>query len=352
MINREYAKQIKKLMPVRESDRDLNTPVSMWKEMDRLRGYPEPTSVVIFRTKGCSWYNFSSCSMCGYFNDVSSKIQDENLYRQVDYAFKSLGETRILKVFTSGSFLDPLEVPPGVRNYFMDQAKANLDKLLVESRTEYVNERNLSGIKNNGLDIRIAIGLESSNDSIIKESINKGSTFAKFLESARVIKDLDLELRTYLLLKPPFISEKASIEDMIKSVKDVSGISDDVSVNPMNIQKNTMVEKLWKNGLYRPPRLWSIARILLETRNSGTEVISYPTGGNKIRGAHNEEDSMELLNLIFSASLSQDFTELEAFYENADRSNYLRDLDLENNMIFQQDLDRLVDRLGSASMTV
>ncbi len=352
MINREYAKQIKKLMPVRESDRDLNTPVSMWKEMDRLRGYPEPTSVVIFRTKGCSWYNFSSCSMCGYFNDVSSKIQDENLYRQVDYAFRSLGETRILKVFTSGSFLDPLEVPPGVRNYFMDQAKANLDKLLVESRTEYVNERNLSGIKNNGLDIRIAIGLESSNDSIIKESINKGSTFAKFLESARVIKDLDLELRTYLLLKPPFISEKASIEDMIKSVKDVSGISDDVSVNPMNIQKNTMVEKLWKNGLYRPPRLWSIARILLETRNSGTEVISYPTGGNKIRGAHNEEDSMELLNLIFSASLSQDFTELEAFYENADRSNYLRDLDLENNMIFQQDLDRLVDRLGSASMTV
>ncbi|MHB1812229.1 MAG: archaeosine biosynthesis radical SAM protein RaSEA [Thermoplasmataceae archaeon] len=352
MINREYAKQIKKLMPVRESDRDLNTPVSMWKEMDRLRGYPEPTSVVIFRTKGCSWYNFSSCSMCGYFNDVSSKIQDENLYRQVDYAFKSLGETRILKVFTSGSFLDPLEVPPGVRNYFMDQAKANLDKLLVESRTEYVNERNLSGIKNNGLDIRIAIGLESSNDSIIKESINKGSIFAKFLESARVIKDLNLELRTYLLLKPPFISEKASIEDMIKSVKDVSGISDDVSVNPMNIQKNTMVEKLWKNGLYRPPRLWSIARILLETRNSGTEVISYPTGGNKIRGAHNEEDSMELLNLIFSASLSQDFTELEAFYENADRSHYLRDLDLENNMIFQQDLDRLVERLGSASMTV
>ena len=111
MINREYAKQIKKLMPVREFDRDLNTPVSMWKEMDRLRGYPEPTSVVIFRTKGCSWYNFSSCSMCGYFNDVSSKIQDENLYRQVDYAFRSLGETRILKVFTSGSFLDPLEVP-------------------------------------------------------------------------------------------------------------------------------------------------------------------------------------------------------------------------------------------------
>lgn len=352
MINREFARQIKKLMPARVYDRDPDTPVSMWKEMDRLRGYPEPTSVVIFRTKGCSWYNFSSCSMCGYFNDVSSSIKEENLYRQIDYAFRSMGETRILKVFTSGSFLDPLEVPLSVRNYFMDQAKANLDKLLVESRTEYVNAKNLSGLKDYGLDIRIAIGLESSNDTIIKESINKGSTFAKFLESARVIRDLDLELRTYLLLKPPFISEKASVEDMIKSIRDVSGISQDVSINPMNIQKNTMVEKLWKNGLYRPPRLWSIARILLETRNLGTQVISYPTGGNKVRGAHNEEDSMDLLNLIFSASLSQDFTDLEAFYERSDKSGYLSNLALEDSLLFQQDLDRLVERLGSSSMTV
>ncbi len=352
MINREYAKQIKKLMPSRVSASDPDSPVSMWKEMDRLRGYPEPTSVVIFRTKGCSWYNFSSCSMCGYFNDVSSSIKEENLYKQVDYAFRSLGDTRILKVFTSGSFLDPLEVPTGVRDYFMEKAKANLDKLLVESRTEYVNSRNLSGIRKYGVDLRIAIGLESSNDIIIRESINKGSTFAKFVESARVLKDLGLELRTYLLLKPPFISEKASVEDMIKSVRDVSGISDDVSVNPMNIQKNTMVEKLWKKGLYRPPRLWSIARILLETRNMGTQVISYPTGGNKLRGAHNEEDSLELLNHIFSASLSQDFNELETFYNNSDRSAYMKNLDLEDSMIFQQDLDRLVDRLGSASMTV
>ncbi|WP_393970814.1 archaeosine biosynthesis radical SAM protein RaSEA [Oxyplasma meridianum] len=352
MINREYAKQIKKLMPNRESASDPNSPVSMWKEMDRLRGYPEPTSVVIFRTKGCSWYNFSSCSMCGYFNDVSSSIKEEDLYKQVDYAFRSLGETRILKVFTSGSFLDPLEVPIGVRDYFMEKAEANLDKLLVESRTEYINARNLSGIKNYGVDIRIAIGLESSNDTIVRESINKGSTFAKFVESARVLKDLGLELRTYLLLKPPFVSEKASVEDMIRSIKDVSNLTDDVSINPMNIQKNTMVEKLWKKGLYRPPRLWSIARILLESRNMGTQVISYPTGGNKIRGAHNQEDSIELLNLIFSASLTQDFSDLETFYNNSDKSSYFNDLCLEDSMVFQQDLDRMVDRLGAASMTV
>ena len=97
MINREYAKQIKKLMPVRESDRDLNTPVSMWKEMDRLRGYPEPTSVVIFRTKGCSWYNFSSCSMCGYFNDVSSSpdfrrnIPTSRVAGGISMGFNSIG---------------------------------------------------------------------------------------------------------------------------------------------------------------------------------------------------------------------------------------------------------------------
>lgn len=84
----------------------------------------------------------------------------------------------------------------------------------------------------------------------------------------------------------------------------------------------------------------------------GTQVISYPTGGNKIRGAHNQEDSIELLNLIFSASLTQDFSDLETFYNNSDKSSYFNDLCLEDSMVFQQDLDRMVDRLGAASMTV
>ncbi len=40
MINRELAAEVKSLMPSRERETDRNSPVSMWNEMDRLRGKP------------------------------------------------------------------------------------------------------------------------------------------------------------------------------------------------------------------------------------------------------------------------------------------------------------------------
>lgn len=349
MINREYAAAIKTLMPNRDRESDLDKPVSLWKELDRIRGFPEQTTVVIFRTRGCSWFNFSSCSMCGYFNDVSSRIESENLYKQIDQLSGSLADSKVLKVFTSGSFLDPIEVPLEIRDYFYNTIENKIEKVLVESRTEYVNEKNLQDIIRYRVPTRVAIGLESADDYIMKFSINKGSSFKKFLDSAEVLKRMSLELRTYLLFKPPFISERMAINDVLRSIREVAPFSDDISVNPMNVQKNTMVERLWKAGLYRPPRLWSLARILLSSRRAGVPVVSYPTGGDKLRGVHNEDGDRKLLNMVFESSLTQDFDELEIYYRNGDRSAYEKRLDIEDELLFQPDYERMVSRLSSST---
>ncbi len=348
MINREYAAAIKQLMPNRDRNADLDRPVSLWKEMDRIRGFPEQSTVVIFRTRGCSWFNFSSCSMCGYFNDVSSKVEPENLFRQIDHMASSLDGSKVLKVFTSGSFLDPVEVPMEVRDYFYRSIEGKVEKVLVESRTEYITEKNLAGVRDYRVPTRVAIGLESADDYIMKYSVNKGSSFKKFMDSVSALRKLNLELRTYLLFKPPFVSERGAIEDALKSIKAVAPYSDDISVNPMNIQKNTMVEKLWKAGLYRPPRLWSLAEVLLRSRDLGSTVLSYPTGGDKVRGVHNEEHDRTLLNLIFESSLSQDFSNLEKYYSQGDRSTYDKRVSAEDVLIFQPDFDRLVGRISSS----
>ncbi|MHB8360797.1 MAG: archaeosine biosynthesis radical SAM protein RaSEA [Thermoplasmataceae archaeon] len=352
MINRELATQIKGLMPISKKDSDPNKPISMWTEKDRLRGYTEPTAVVIFRTSGCSWYKFTSCSMCGYFNDVSPKISLQNLKNQVDSLMNFLGEIKILKVFTSGSFLDPLEFPLEARKYFLDQIGDHVSKLLVESRTEYITNENLNMIKDTGIPTRIAIGLESANDDIMKNIINKGSTFKKYKDASDIVNRMDLELRTYLLFKPLFLSEQESIDDILFSIDKVSEITDDVSVNPMNIQRNTLVEYYWKRAMYRLPRLWSVAKILLESSTSNCEVISYPTGGNSQRGAHNSKIDKELLSLIYSASLTQDFSSLKQYYDSADLSQYNFELEIENKMPVQHDAPAIMKRLTSASQSL
>jgi radical SAM enzyme (TIGR01210 family) len=350
MVVRDYSLYIKSLMHENNKKKDVDKPVSIWKELDRLRGYPEKTMVCIFRTTGCAWYKFSACSMCGYFNDTSSEIVDENLMRQVDSLYESLDDIKVLKIFTSGSFLDPNEVHPAVRDYFIERMKGKIDKLLVESRTEYIKPEILQPFKRAGIDLRIAIGLESADDYIMKYSINKGSTLKKFIDAATVLQKEKIELRTYLLFKPPFISEKMAIEDIEKSVAIVNQYSADISINPMNIQKNTLVEKLWEKGLYRPPRLYSLARILLDLGDR-YPVLSYPTGGNKERGVHNDRFDAKLLDLIVQSSLDHNFDALSDYYKSLDLEDYKYELELEDRLFFQPDYNALLSRLASSSIT-
>ncbi|MHB1439128.1 MAG: archaeosine biosynthesis radical SAM protein RaSEA [Cuniculiplasma sp.] len=352
MINRDLAREVKSLMPSRERDTDRNSPVSMWNEMDRLRGKPEETTVVIFRTRGCSWYDFSSCSMCGYFNDVNTNINVDNLKVQIDRAYDFMERTRILKIFTSGSFLDQREVPEEAFNYFMKKMSDKVEKLLVESRTEYVTDKIMKKVKSYGVDTRIAIGVESSNDYVIKNMVNKGTTFSKFINAAKILKNNKMELRSYLLLKPPYMSEEGGVQDAIQSVKDCAPYSDDISVNPMNIQKNTLVEKLWKKGEYRPPWLWSVVRVLLETQNVKSDVISYPTGGDRERGAHNDDRNQEVVKLIFNASLNQDFRDLEDYYNRADKRKYMAHLRNEECLPIQYDLDSFIRKISAGSVKI
>lgn len=350
MVVRDYSLYIKGLMHENNRKNDVNKPVSIWKELDRLRGYPEKTMVCIFRTTGCAWYKFTACSMCGYFNDTSPEIVDENLMHQIDTLYDSLYDTKVLKIFTSGSFLDPNEVHPAVRDYFIERMKNKVDKLLVESRTEYIRQETLEPFKWAGIDLRIAIGLESADDYIMKYSINKGSTLKKFIDAATILNREKIELRTYLLFKPPFISEKMAIEDIIKSVEIVGPYSADISINPMNIQKNTLVERLWKKGLYRPPRLYSLAALLIQL-GSRYPVLSYPTGGNRERGVHNDSYDRELLDLIVQGSLDHDFTKLSDYYNSLDLEEYRYQVELEDRMFFQGDYDTLLKRLSSSSIT-
>jgi radical SAM enzyme (TIGR01210 family) len=350
MINRDLAVRVKSLMPSRERDTNGNEPVSMWNELDRLRGTKEETSVVIFRTRGCSWYDFTSCSMCGYFNDVNTKVTSENLKTQIDKAYEFMEKTKILKIFTSGSFLDRREIPEEVFDYFMKRMSDKVEKLLVESRTEYVTQKTMDSIKKYGIDTRIAIGVESSNDLIVKNNVNKGTNFSKFKSAAEIVKSNGLELRTYLLLKPPFISEDDAVNDAIQSVRDCAPFSNDISVNPMNIQKNTLVEKLWKRGEYRPPWLWSVARVLLETTDVNSDVISYPTGGDRERGAHNDERDPKLVKMIVDASLSQDFQSLRDYFNKSDKSTYEGHLIAENGIPIQYDLDSFIRKIGAGSV--
>ncbi len=284
--------------------------IGAWRERDRLNGEIVDAFVVILRTRGCRWAYHSGCSMCGYFNDTNPKMSEEELLNQVREAKEKYRGERLVKIFTSGSFLDDWEVPPKVQESIYEEFQ-DAERLIVESRPEYVTKKKAEMLQKYG-NIMVALGLESANDETLLYRINKGFRVEDYKMAAELLNEHGIKVKTYVLLKPPFMTERMAIEEAISSIEFASRYSEVVSLNPMNIQNYTLVEYLWRRGEYRAPWLWSVVEVLRRTHELPVEVVSYPTAGGTKRGAHNcGKCDEKVLKAIVNFSLTQDIKHLE-----------------------------------------
>ncbi|MEW5760128.1 MAG: archaeosine biosynthesis radical SAM protein RaSEA [Candidatus Thermoplasmatota archaeon] len=286
----------------------MNEPIGCWEEKD------ENSFVIILRTKGCSW---AKCHMCGYKSASMPNISDENILKQFEYAMNRAKEKyNTIKIYNSGSFFDTTDLSEKLREKILLEASEKGNKVIVESRPEYINEKVLEEAKNACNNLEIAMGLESANNNVLSLSVNKGFTFEDYISAAKLIVRNGISLRAYILIKPIFLTENEGIIDSISSALRISEYANTISFNPVNVQKNTFLEKLWKEKKYRPPWLWSVLEVLLETKKKvdkqGTKVpylVCYPVGGGKIRGTHNCFNcDFEILKKIRKFSLSQDIS--------------------------------------------
>jgi radical SAM enzyme (TIGR01210 family) len=250
--------------------------------MDLLDGEAAGCLTIILRTRGCRWRR---CTMCGYAAE-GAPATEEDLMVQFLAATKDLSsEDQVVKIYTSGSFLDPVEVPESVGVRILDGlAAAGVEKLVVESRPEYVTRER---VEDSVARIRteVAIGLETSSDLVRDQSICKGFSFEEFKEAAKAVHLGGGSVKTYLLLKPLFLSEGVAIFDALRSARDATPFSDVLSLNLSNIQRGTLMERMWMQGDYRPPWLWSAVEVL---RNATSiPIICDPVAAGTRRGPRN-----------------------------------------------------------------
>ncbi len=313
---------------------DARQPVRCWSEKDVLDGKVVDAYVVILRTRGCSWALASGCTMCGYFNDsMFAPVSEKDLQSQFEKAMKSYKGEKIIKLFTSGSFLDPHEIPVFVQHEILSVLTERTEKISVESRPEYVIEKRLADIQKivSSKEFEIGIGLETSNDLVREKAINKGFTFNDYKKAVTLLKKHQMNVKTYVLMKPPFLTEKESLNDCIQTNKDIAPYTDLVSLNPTNVQRHTVVEYLWKRNQYRPPWLWSIVEFLKQSKSvSDAFVKCDAVGGGSMRGAHNcGVCDRKVLNAIEEFSLSQKQDALNNLTCDC-KEKWLDQLDLEN----------------------
>ena len=274
---------------------DASKPVTVYKTPENLPdGTPCTAATVILRTKGCVWWWKSGCTFCGYFNDVRDDVTAEDMFSQWEEAKRVTSEFRdckMVKVYTSGTFFEDRENPPEWQEHVLRETYEMGLHLVVEAQAQMCTPEKLEWVAERHPGCTVAIGLEAYDNTVLRFHANKGFSLKQWHKAVEILRDNSLRVKTYLLFKPPFMSEGDALEHTISWVSEVSKISDEVSINPMNIQRGTIVDRLFRNREYRPPWLWSLVEMIIRTHDDVSKtdcrVIVHPTAGGKSRGSHN-----------------------------------------------------------------
>jgi archaeosine synthase beta-subunit len=286
--------------------------VNQWVEDEAIGTERVRAFVLIMKTRGCYWADLKGCSMCGYAKDTLGRsATPEELAEQTDRALARYRDEPYVKVYTSGSFLDDREVDPESRQRLVSAFSGKARRLLFETLPEFATPETLGPLRDSFAgEIEVALGLESTDPTVLGRYVHKSAAPSEYLAAADRVRALGLRAKAYLLLKPPYLTEEESIEDVVRSVAEAAPRFDAMSVNPVHIQNGTVVEWLYHRGRYRPPWLWSVVEVLTrgaELRGSA-RLVSFPTAGGLARGPHNcGSCDARVLAAIEEASLSQEF---------------------------------------------
>jgi len=274
---------------------DATEPATVYKTPEVLPdGTPCTAATVIFRTRGCVWWWKSGCTFCGYFNDVRDDVTADDLFAQWEEAKRRLDDFEgcsMVKVYTSGTFFEDRENPPEWQEAILRETHERGLHLVIEAQAQLCTQEKLAWVAERHPGCTVAVGLEAYDDAVLRFHVNKGFSTKQWHRSVDMLRDNGLRVKTYLLFKPPFMSEGDALELTCRWISQVAPLSDDVSVNPMNIQKRTIVERLFRNREYRPPWLWSLVEMMERVHDdiseAQTRIIVHPTAAGRIRGAHN-----------------------------------------------------------------
>ena len=293
--------------------------VNQWTEAEALGDERVRAFVLILRTRGCYWADLKGCSMCGYAKDTLGRsATPEELGVQLEAALRAYRGEPYVKIYTSGSFLDDREVDAASRRRFMEGFAGHARRLLFETLPEFATEDSLRPLqKAFPGELEVALGLESTQSDVLLRYVNKNSPPEAYIAAADRVRAWGLRPKGYLLLKPPYLTEREAIEDVVTSVRIAAPHFDTLSVNPVHIQNGTVVEWLFRRGRYRPPWLWSLSEVMRRSaaHRGSARLVTFPTAGGMARGPHNcGTCDRTVLSALEEGSLSQRFDALEGLH--------------------------------------
>ena len=233
-------------------------------------GQVEDVATVFLSNRECPF----RCLMCDLWkNTTDDRVSVGAIPKQIRHALKHLPPARHIKLYNSGNFFDAQAIPP---EDFAEIGSlvSDFTTVIVENHPRLCNDRCIEFQDLCGNQLEVALGLETSHQPTLQQ-LNKQMTTDDFIRACEFLRKHDIQVRAFILLKPPDTSEEQGIERALESVR----FAFDHGVNCCSViptrAGNGIMDRLQQIGLFQPPQLRSLEIVMDESlRWNGGRVFA------------------------------------------------------------------------------
>ncbi len=223
----------------------------------QANGRIEDTAIIFLSNKECSF----KCLMCDLWKNTSDvSVPPGAIPDQIEWALSQMPPAKHIKLYNSGSFFDEKAIPRSDYRRIAELLKP-FETVIVESHPNLIGEKCLEFRDLIRGQLEVAIGLETSHPEIL-EALNKQMTLDDFARGVDFLKSHEISSRAFILLRPPFMTEKEGIYWAKASID----FAFDCGVGSCTVIPvrggNGAMEELMRRGDFEMPKLASLEEVL------------------------------------------------------------------------------------------
>ena len=195
----------------------LRAYASAWEEEPDSCGRLVPTAVVFITNNECPF----RCVMCDlWVHTLDTRVPSGAIPRQIREACVTLPTATQIKLYNAGSFFDPEAIPPE-DDEEIARTVERFERVIVESHPAFLTgghgDRCLRFRDRLSGRLEVAVGLETADPAVLAR-LNKRMTLDSFARAADFLARHAIDLRAFILLKPPFAAEDHYVEWACRSI--------------------------------------------------------------------------------------------------------------------------------------
>jgi len=178
-----------------------------------------------------------------------------------------------------------------------EKAVIRIVTMCIETKPDWCKEKEINEMLRLGT-TRVELGAQTIYDEILKYT-NRGHTIKDTIEAARLLKDSGLKVTYHMMPGQPLSTKEKDIEMFKEIFENPDYRPDGLKIYPCMVMPGTALEKLYKNGKYKPLGNDEAAEIIAEA----TKYIPYYCRTHRIQRdipaklAVTQEDGITVNNL-------------------------------------------------------